>query len=334
MESCKACRSLSSLRPSRRIAKCEIRVQASHDLMERKVNHKRVRQASHKQLSLGVVVPCHNNSWQLYGVLQSLNYQTVKPEMVVVVDDNSSRSEETRLRNLCRSLGAVYKKLPAPRNRLEGLGRRSHARNNGTKALDTDLVLYLDGDMLLGPKYVEEIKCYHAVLQRIYIRGHRYSIPAAYQAKGMAICLNDVATQQIPEETLSLGYVAPPTNCVWKKAYKAAYYDKWEWCASNNLSVRKEHASQIGYWDENFVGWGEEDIDFSFRLHQLGLTPILLMKNGAVCYHLEHSIDHPTNTLTLKENAKYLMRKFPEIAEYRKEAYARYNINVEDFLQK
>lgn len=302
--------------------------------MEPKLNYEKGRLHFHQRLSLGVVVPCHNNSWQLSGILKSLRYQTVKPEVVVVVDDNSNPSEEVRLRYLCRNFGAVYTKLPDPRTRLEAFGRRSHARNLGTKTLDTDLVLYLDGDMLLSPKYVREIKYYHAVLPGIYIRGRRYSIPAAQQAKGMDDCLSEVAKPQIPAAPLSLEYITPPTSFVWEKAYKAAYYDKWEWCAGNNLSVRRDHALEIGYWDENFVGWGEEDIDFSFRLYQLGLTPILLTSDNANSYHLEHPIDNETNVFTLKKNAKYLISKFPQIAEYRKEAYAQYHINVEDLLRK
>jgi glycosyltransferase involved in cell wall biosynthesis len=298
------------------------------------VNSPKVRRMPHKQLSLGVVLPCHNNSWQLSGVLKSLQYQAVRADMIVIVNDNSSPFEEDRLKYLCRDFEVHYRKLPAPRNRLETLGRRSHARNVGTKSLDTDIILYLDGDMLLGPKYIEEIKYYHSVLQRIYIRGHRYSISAAYQAKGMESCVNEVTKQQIPREMSSLGYIIRRPDVCGVKAYKSAYYDKWAWCASNNLSIRNEHVSQIGYWDENFVGWGEEDIDFSFRLYQLGLSPILLIGDNAVSYHLEHHIDCETNALTLRENAKYLMSKFPQIAEYRREAYALYNINVEDFLQK
>jgi predicted glycosyltransferase involved in capsule biosynthesis len=253
--------------------------------------------------------------------------------MVVVVDDNSNPWQDGRLSSLCRNHGARYKTLPAPRHQLEALGRRSHARNVGTKCLDTDIILYLDGDMLLGPGYIDEIKHYHAALQRIYIRGQRYSISAAQQKKGMEICLAEVKKQQIPRETLR-SYITPPPNFVGTKACQAAYYDKWEWCASNNLSVRNEHVSQIGYWDENFVGWGEEDIDFSFRLYRLGLTPIHLVSGNAASYHLEHHIDHETNTLTLKKNGSYLMSKFPELAEYRREAYALYDVNIDDLLQE
>src|ERR1700704_6539964 len=94
--------------------------------------------AFRKQPSLGVVVPCHNNSQQLYGVLTALNCQSTVAEAVVVVDDNSDPIEEQKLRALCKDLTASYQRLPPPRTESEALGRRSHARNAGTKCLDTD----------------------------------------------------------------------------------------------------------------------------------------------------------------------------------------------------
>jgi GT2 family glycosyltransferase len=299
--------------------------------MHRRDNVQKERNSFSKQPSLGVVVPCHNNSWQLYGVLTALNYQSSVPEAVVVVDDNSDPIEEQKLRALCNNLKASYHRLPPPRTASEALGRRSQARNAGTKCLDTDLILYLDGDMLLGPRYVKEIKDYHTALQRIYMRGQRYSIPATLQVRGMDICLNEVARKRSRSTAPSPGYIVASSDFIWSKAYKAAFYDKWEWCASNNLSVRNEDASQIGYWDENFVGWGEEDIDFSYRLYKSGLTPIFLASDNAASYHLEHPINPRTNAYTFRANARYLLSKFPEIAPHREEVYARYNINIEDF---
>lgn len=298
--------------------------------MRCKTNAQNARCTSRHQLSLGVVIPCHNNARQLYGVLSALTYQSIRPEAVIVVDDNSRPAEEQKLRRLCKIFAASYQKLMPPRSDLEALGRRSHARNAGTKCLNTDLVLYLDGDMLLGPKYVEEIKYYHAALRRIYMRGQRYCIPPTLQAKGMEACLHEAAKQRLQRVAQSPRYIVHSSNCIWKRAYGAAYHDKWEWCASNNLSVRTEDVSRVGYWDENFLGWGEEDMDFSFRLHKSGLTPILLISDHAVAYHLEHHVDHKMNASTLKTNARYFLSKFPEIAENRRDAYALYGVSIKD----
>ena len=107
---------------------------------------------------------------------------------MVVVDDNSNAREAVRLRHLCDAHSAIYHRLLPPRNHSEALGRRSHARNAGSRLLDTDLILYLDGDMLLGPGYVEEIRRYHVRLGRVDLRGQRYNISTAAQVGGMDSC--------------------------------------------------------------------------------------------------------------------------------------------------
>jgi GT2 family glycosyltransferase len=250
--------------------------------------------------------------------------------MVIVVDDQSIPSEEVRLRRLCCDVGALYRRLRPPRTFAETLGRRSHARNLGTSVARTDLLLYLDGDMLLTPRYIEVIRHYHAVLDGIYLRAERYSLPVPDQAHGIEACLRKITIQRRHAGAVPLGYISQSATFVGNRAYRRAYWDKWEWSASNNLSVRREHVRQVGYWDEHFIGWGEEDIDLSFRLAQLGLTPILLIDHDAVAYHLDHHVDLEANTSSLRANAEYLIGKFPSIAGARMDAYARYNIRIED----
>jgi glycosyltransferase involved in cell wall biosynthesis len=308
-------------------------VEAACDLGSR-ADWRSVRLASRDRLSLGVVVLSHNSSWQLYGVLRSLDCQSVRPETVVVVDDGSDPWEQRRVRSLCRDLGTLCTRVPPPRSRREALGRRSAARNLGTKCLDTDVILYLDGDMLLGPKYIEEIRRYHDILGKAYIRGRRYGISAADQANGIEFCLDAIAKKQLIAPLQSVGYTAEPQNIAGTLVCGTAYRDRWEWCASNNLSVRSEYVAKIGYWDEGFLGWGEEDIDFSLRLHRLGLTPLVLETDDAAAYHLDHQVDHETNTMTLRENGKYLIGKFPGVEGYRDEAYAQYGINIEDLSRR
>jgi GT2 family glycosyltransferase len=283
-------------------------------------------------LSVGVVIPCHDNSIQLSGSLRSLAAQTITPEKVVVVDDNSNAQERVRLRHLCDAHSAIYHRLPLPRNCSEALGRRSHARNAGSRHLDTDLILYLDGDMLLAPGYLEEIRRYHVRLGRIYLRAPRYSISAAAQDRGIDLCLNQIGGQNMEGDIARVEYATPPSDFTWKKACDLGYYDKWEWCAGNNLSVRRTYADEIGLWDENFFGWGEEDIDFSYRLYQHGLVPILLVSPNAACYHLDHPVDHEKNRATLCANARYLLKKFPDIVEHRRRAYRLFEIDIDTLL--
>lgn len=281
---------------------------------------------------MGVVIPCRDNSWQLRGVLGALVAQTTRPDVVIVVDDNSSPPQQRRLQSLCAAFCAAYHRLPEPRSVSETLGRRSHARNAGTKRLHTDLVLYLDGDMLPGPRYVEEIKLCHARLGRVYVRGRRGSLSAALQRSGMENCLRAVASDEADRVTTPVSYALASEGPALQRACGDAYLDRWEWCASNNLSLRVKYAADVGYWDEAFLGWGEEDIEFSFRLHQSGLVPIYLASQGAIAHHLEHPVDRAKNALTLRANARHLLNKFPHIVEQRRQAYACFGIDVDDLV--
>jgi len=265
-------------------------------------------------------------------VLRALASQSVRPERVVIVDDNSSASQQAQLKRLCVMHAATYHRLPPPRRGAEALGRRSHARNAGSWQLDTELILYLDGDMLPGPKYVQEVRRYHTRLGRVYIRGLRYCIPTEVQVHGMDACLGRVRAPAPQVGSGHADYAKPSGAHAWQRARGTSYYDKWEWCAGNNLSVRRSEAFDVGLWDENFLGWGEEDIDFSYRLYRHGLVPILLASRNAACFHLDHVVNHEANISTLRANARYLLRKFPQVAEQRRDAYRLFGIDIDALL--
>jgi GT2 family glycosyltransferase len=118
------------------------------------------------------------------------------------------------------------------------------------------------------------------------------------------------------------------------------YSPHWDFCASNNLSVRRNHVERIGFWDEAFRGWGEEDLDFAYRLFLSGCRPILPIDGPVFAYHLDHPVNQQANYDSLKKNAQYFIRKYPIMAEYRRKAYRLHGIIVprikeelEEFLQ-
>jgi hypothetical protein len=57
------------------------------------------------------------------------------------------------------------------------------------------------------------------------------------------------------------------------------------------LSVPLERARAIGYFDEDFVGWGSEDCDFCYRLARRGLS--FNAPRSIAALHLPHEV-HPS----------------------------------------
>jgi len=330
--------------------------------------------------SICVAIPCKDNSCTLDGVLESIRCQTDRANELIIVDDNSIRNEAHALQHLARQYGAKYVRLPNPSHSGDFQGRRSLARNAATKYAHSEVMLYLDGDMLLHPAYIEEIRQYHAIDPRAMVRGQRFSIPQRDQERGMAYCLTCASSHlSLDQESLvsysiqetgSLKHWASVTHlaavaAIWNDPSRVGrrewllralffagtivvfrpfsflwsdhslpYSYRWDWCTSNNLSVRRTRVIEVGLWDENFVGWGEEDIDFAYRLFLAGARPVLPFRTSARAFHLDHPVDSEANRSTLLRNARYLTAKFPELLPIRLPAYRNFGFDRDDILGK
>jgi glycosyltransferase involved in cell wall biosynthesis len=298
--------------------------------------------------SVSVVIPCHNNASQLAWILQSLRSQSMQPTEIICVDDGSTPLEARHLAVVTSEYGAELFTIPGMNT--SSFGRRSHARNIGTKASRGDVILYLDGDIVPCSTYIEGITLIHNLSFRAVVKGLRVRISSKEQARGWACCQSKVASGAYLSKLGEIDCYRPSMNIlddcesapiVWKTStidtdglvsrcldfpLLFTFSNRWDWCASNNLSVRAIHVKRIGYWDENFYGWGEEDMDFAYRLFINGCIPTF-PKGSWICgYHLEHPVNPAANVESLANNAQYIMRKFPRLAASRQDVYYQYGI--------
>ena len=71
-----------------------------------------------------------------------------------------------------------------------------------------------------------------------------------------------------------------------------------------NFSLYREDFLAVNGFDENFVGWGNEDGDIRERLKLIGVKPLPIYEE-AVVFHLFHPRDH---TASLRQNKAYARR--------------------------
>jgi glycosyltransferase involved in cell wall biosynthesis len=100
-----------------------------------------------KSLTLAIVIPVHNEESYLKACLDSIAAQTVQPDEVIVVNNNSNDSSV----KLARS-------YPFVRILDESQQGIVHARNKGFNALKSDLIGRIDADTILPVNWVENAK--------------------------------------------------------------------------------------------------------------------------------------------------------------------------------
>jgi predicted glycosyltransferase involved in capsule biosynthesis len=103
--------------------------------------------------------------------------------------------------------------------------------------------------------------------------------------------------------------------------------DEWQCAASNAIGVSHHFVSQVGGWDEGYSGWGEEDMDFAYRLHLAGARFLFPEPRRCYAVHLDHR-EQPHKRVTLARNASRFVSKFPEVLPAREPAYAQYGVLI------
>lgn len=97
---------------------------------------------------VSVVVPCYNHGKYLEETIQSVQQSTWQKKEIIIVDDGSTDNSvkiAKKMMNLYKNVNCIFQENSGP----------SVARNNGIQAATGELILPLDADDLISPKYIE-----------------------------------------------------------------------------------------------------------------------------------------------------------------------------------
>jgi glycosyltransferase involved in cell wall biosynthesis len=257
-------------------------------------------------MKLSVVIPSYNSGPGLQACLLSLNHQEVEPGQqfeVVVVDDGSDDGTESLVRQLKCDFDLNY--LYVPRTARSG---RSAARNSGIEAATGEIVVLVDADEILPPRFLAAHLDYHRRRPDLVVAG-----PRGYLAEG-----------EIDIELLTRGFCLEDLPAVAGNDSRDAVFATltenfddletcWHYMFSCNVSVRRDHLLAAGGFDESFVGWGLEDSELGYRLRQRGL--VFAYNHDAVLYHQHRQVIGEQMYLDWRKNLTQFTAKYADHAE-------------------
>ncbi len=273
-----------------------------------------------KNIKISLIIPIYKKKEFIEAVLESINYQTYKNFEVMVTEDDNTLGDF--IKNLRSKLN--YKLIHVQQ---EDLGyRRNTALNNGVKNSSGNLIVVIDQDCMLHPKFLEEYaknfnngdmfvgrrfnlgKKYTEVVLKNKIRKFNFLrliftdcrikeiARGAYlpwlKVKRTTRCLgsNFGIKRELIRKFNFLRLIF--TDCRIKEIARGAYLPwlkvkRTTRCLGSNFGIKRELLLKLNGFDENYIGYGLEDVDIEKRVLMAG-GKIFSMKNKAIQYHLYH----------------------------------------------
>lgn len=231
--------------------------------------------------------------------MESINYQTYRNFEVIVAEDDDTLGEFVN--NLKDRLN--YRLIHVHQ---EDLGyRRNTALNNGIRNSSGNLIVVIDQDCMLHPKFLEEYaKNFNSGDMFV---GRRFNLGKKYTE---VVLKNKIRKFNFFRLIF--------TDCRIKEIDRGAYLPwlkikRTTRCLGNNFGIKREMLLKINGLNEDYVGYGLEDIDIEKRVLMAG-GKIFSMKNKAIQYHLYHS--EPQGSLERFQINKNILDKTIETKQY------------------
>lgn len=219
-------------------------------------------------MKVSLLITTFNRSDALDLVLQTVAEQTRIPDEVVVCDDGSSVDTIILVRQWERKLPIRYAWQPD-----RGF-RAARSRNLGILKSSASYLVWIDGDCLLPPQFVEN---------------HLQLAKAGCLVAGGRHLLSNTGTQKLMDKVLGV----ESAFSHWKfssfsiDVLRDLHSGAWEKVRTCNLGMYRDDLEAIGGFDESYVGWGREDSDFVVRLVHQGVK-IRSGRLAACVAHLHH----------------------------------------------
>jgi glycosyltransferase involved in cell wall biosynthesis len=244
-------------------------------------------------MQISLIITTYNWKEALELSLKSALAQVVLPLEVIVADDGSGQDTAEVIRDL-----AATAPVPVVHSWQEDKGfRLSASRNKAIARARGDYIILIDGDILLEEHFVHD---------------HARVAQPGYFVQGTRVLLNKkLSSEVLLKKQLLASFctrgVENKKNCLRSDllanlfSFKSRRLHGIRTC---NFAFWRRDAIAVNGFNEDFVGWGREDSEFTARLINHGLMRRNI-KFNALTYHLYHPM---SDRIHLEENNRLLQQ--------------------------
>jgi len=261
------------------------------------------------RLKVSVIVPTYNRCDLLHETLRQLTRQRSQPgEFEVIVSDDGS-SDETKA-----VVESFADKLLLKYHFQEDLGfRAGTARNAGARLATAPVLVFLDSGAMASPDYLRHHLAAHGDdADHRAVCGYMYGFNPFASVPGLGAALSRFH----PEEVLAqyddnAAFLDVRHGDLIKCGFELTRLSvPWMLFFTANCSVRAADFWDTGGFDEEFTGWGAEDLEFAFRFFRRGFSFHFTQAAWTIEAPVERDMD--TRMKEFSSNMRKFLGKYPE----------------------
>lgn len=205
-------------------------------------------------VKFSIVIPTYNRGDKLEFVLPTIANQDFPEEEFEIILSDSGSTDNTK---------KIVEELSIPNLRMiigENRGRGG-ARNRGILSAKGDYVLFSDADIIASPDLLSQHFKFHKKYENCAVVGCEVRIDTLEEYERVKGNPDFYRTLHPPQR---------------KKL-------SWLYFLTGNASAHKKTLIDVGMFDEDFTGYGHEDLELGYRLEKAGID--IYYNKDAVNYH-------------------------------------------------
>lgn len=242
---------------------------------------------------IAVVVPIYNKEDVIGVVAQALlnqNLPSNKFELIFIDDGSEDKTTDAILSKVMKyPLFRNVRLLRMARSQKHNLGEHNftagRARNAAIRFANSELLLFLDGDMIASPYLLQNhIECQQSKGGAVIMGNRERLIPDLH--------IDEVSQMADKNYESLFNYVIPKEPGSVREAldhgkqWSSIDPNPWLTCASCNVSIPIIALEKAGFFDPFGTLWSLDDTDLFYRLHKSGIN--FYYEKKAVAFHHWH----------------------------------------------
>jgi GT2 family glycosyltransferase len=250
-------------------------------------------------VQLTLVITTYERADALAAVLATTRAQRDPPDEIIVADDGSGPATAAVVED-----GARHAPWPLRHIRQAHAGFRvTRVRNLAIAAARGDYIVFVDGDMLLDPRFIGDHRS--AARPGSFVQGVRIPLTATATARLIAEPGRTPGQLDLRGAGLRRAYALHSAALQRASARWANRLIAIKGC---NQGFWRQDLRHVNGFDESIEGWGPEDKELCARLTHTGIARRTLL-GGGIAWHLWHA---PASRASADANRAVLQQTLAE----------------------